>query len=209
LTIEDPLPIPGSPYGVNFAVQICALRVDFHPGSVFGLPPELHPPLGAQRLALQVKVCAGIGCPPRELVDRLIPPPSQREEREKKTSDQAPPIPLPTRGLNCFCLDAFALGGVRIRRYGGKPWLEPFLEGFEIVDIRPEGLENSLECYIELLLRLVVLPKMSFLLEAAPLEILKGLVSVALTPTPTSPTLPNNPAIEQDQLKAFINVEVI
>jgi hypothetical protein len=208
LTIEDPLPIPGSPYGVNFAAQICALQVDFHPGNVFGLPPELHPPLGDQRLALHVKVCAGIGCPPRELVDRLIPPPSQREHGSKETSATGPPIPLPTRGLDCFCLDAFAVGGVRIRHYDGKPWLEPFLDDLEIVDIQPAGLENSLECYIELLLRLVVLPKMRFLLEVAPLEILKDLVSAVVTPA-TSPALANNPAIEQDQLKAFIDVEVI
>jgi hypothetical protein len=97
---------------------------------------------------------------------------------------------------------------VRIRQYWGKPWLEPFLEGVEIVDIQPANLEDSLECYIKMLLKLVVLPKLRILLEHEAFDIMQ-LAEVTLTPTPTSASLPNNPAIEKDQLKAFINVEVI
>ncbi len=106
-------------------------------------------------------------------------------------------------------------GGVRIVSYGGKPYLEPFLDGFEIVDIKPVELEDSLECYLSLLLRLSVLPGLRFLLQHAPLNLTQGATdlfpkptNVVLSPMPVSAALPNSPAIEDDQLKAFIKAEV-
>ena len=112
-------------------------------------------------------------------------------------------------------MSAFVTGGVRIVEYGGRPYLEPFLDGFEIVDIKPEGLENSLECLLKLMMKLVVLPGLRILLERMPLNLTKGATDFFSSPTnvtisaqPTSPTLPNNPAIEDDQLKVFVKVEV-
>ena len=77
----------------------------------------------------------------------------------------------------------------------------------EIVDDSPQNLEQSLECYIKLLLKLVILPKLRILLEFLPFNILQ-LAAVTIKPTPESAQVPNNPAIEEDQLKAFINVEI-
>jgi hypothetical protein len=117
--------------------------------------------------------------------------------------------------LQCFCLSVFVTGGVRIATYDGKPFLEPFLDGLEIVDIKPEGLENSIECYLTMIMKLVVLPGLRILLQNAPLNLTQGATdffpqptNVTLSPAPTSAKLPNNPAIEDDQLKAFIRVEV-
>jgi len=223
VTIVDPLPIPGTQYGVNFAVQLTDLEIDFHPGDVFRLPPELDP-LAKQSLAIKLRVCGGIGCPPRELVDKLTPRPprpddkrndNQRDHGRVNEDDKRPLIPLPTDNLICFCVDAFATGGVRIATYHGKPYLEPFLDGFEIVDIRPRGLEDGMECYISLVLRLAVLPGLRILLAHAPLNLTQGVpdlfvaTNVVLTPTPLSAAVPNNPAIEDDLLKVFINAEVI
>jgi hypothetical protein len=216
VTVEDLLPIPGSNYGLEFAVQIRELVVDFHPGTEFALPPELSPPLGAQRLALKLRFCAGLGCPPDEIVDRLIPiPPNPNRGPNDPTgaggTAPRPPRqdiqPLPFRRLLCFCIEVYVTGGVTIKQYWGKPYLEPFLSGVEIVDLAPKGLEDSLECYIKLLLKLVVLPKLRILLERAPLDIMQ-LASVTISPTPAPAGVPNNPAIEADQLKAFIDVEV-
>ncbi|MCB9383778.1 MAG: hypothetical protein H6509_04120 [Bryobacterales bacterium] len=214
VTIVDPLPIPGTTFGVNFGVQLSRIEVDFHPGSRFTLPPELGPPLGAQRLAIRLQVCGGIGCPPRDLVDRYIPPPPPppKDRPAAGSPNDGVPVPpgivvIPTRSLQCFCLEAYAVGGVRIRSYNGRAWLEPFLDGVEIVDIRPEGLENSLECYLEMILKLSVLPKLRMLLDDVSFELMRN-VNVALKPMPTSGALPNNPAIEKDLLKAFIKVEV-
>ncbi len=100
--------------------------------------------------------------------------------------------------------------------YNGKPYLEPFLDGFEIVEINPTGLENGLECYIGLMLKLVVLPGLRVLLQHAPLNLTQGATdlfptptNVVLSPMPISSALPNNPAIEKDLLKVFIKTEVI
>ncbi|MEJ7604896.1 MAG: hypothetical protein WKF37_01170 [Bryobacteraceae bacterium] len=183
LTIVDPLPIPGTNFGLNFAVQLTDLQIDFHPGARFPLPPELKPPLLLQRLAIKLTVCGGIGCPPREVIDQFIPPPADSPQPTTGQSFPRDPngasprrevIVLPTRQLLCFCLDAFAVGGVRIATYNGKPYLEPFIDSIEIVDIKPEGLENSIECYITMLLKLVVLPGLRFLLQHAPLNLTQG-----------------------------------
>jgi len=210
VTIVDPLPIPGTPYGVNFAVQLTDLAIDFHRNDVFPLPRELDP-LATQHLAIKLRLCGGIGCPPRDLVDRLtLPPRDPASPREK-----GPLIPLPARSLTCFCLEAFVTGGIRIATYYGKPYLEPFLDGFEIVDITPKGLEDGMECYISLVLRLAVLPGLRILLSHTPLNLTQGVpdlfvpTKVVLTPAPVSAAVPNNPAIEDDLLKVFVRAEVI
>ena len=217
VTIADPLPIPGTNFGVNFAVQLVDLQIDFHPGKDIALPPELNPPLQAQRLAIKVGLCGGIGCPDKELLDRLVPPPKVpgRPTEGKDPPRDTPIVALPTRQLHCFCLEAYVHGGVRIATHHGKPYLEPFLDGFEIVDIEPKGLENSLECYLGLLMRLVVLPGLRILLEHAPLNLTQGATdlfpqptNVTLSAVPVSASVPNNPAIEDDQLKVFIHAEV-
>ncbi|HZU86317.1 MAG TPA: hypothetical protein VFF78_02465 [Anaerolineaceae bacterium] len=218
VTIVDPLPIPGTNYGVNFAAQLVDLQVDFHSGNKFSLPPELNPPLKAQRLAIKLTLCGGIACPPDDVIDRYIPPPKDPDKPNTKDTpkEDVPIIPLPIHQLNCFCLDAYAIGGVRITAYNGKPYLEPFIDGFEIVDIEPVGLENSLECYISLMLKLVILPGLRILLEHAPFNLTQGSTdlfpqptNVVISPMPVSAALPHNPAIEKDQLEVFIKAEVI
>jgi hypothetical protein len=215
ITLEQPLPIVGSNFAIEFAVQLREVQVDFHPEDEFQLPPELAP-LQPQQLAIKLRFCAGLGCPPDEIVDRYIPPPPDPNRGPNDLATSAgtvprpanePIQPLPFRRLLCFCLEVYVTGGVAIKSYWGKPWLEPFLTGIEIVDVTPEGLEQSLECYITLLLKLVILPKLRILLELLPLDILQ-LATVTITPTPAPAEVANNPAIEEDQLKAFINVEV-
>lgn len=224
VTIVDPLPIPGTPYGINFAVQVVDLRIDFHKGDEFALPPELGPPLKPQRLAIKLTVCGGLGCPPADIVNQFIPPPADSKPKgpkdERPNPDRPPPrpdlIPLPTRQLLCFCVEAFAVGGVRIATYNGRPYLEPFVDQIEIVDIKPTELENNLECYIGLVLKLSVLPGLRILLQHAPLNLTQGATdlfpqptNVVLSPVPASGVVPNNPAVEDDQLKVFIKAGVI
>ncbi|NTS33588.1 hypothetical protein HQ945_20220 [Phyllobacterium sp. BT25] len=208
MTRIDPLQIPGTNFAMELAVQVTEAKIDFHPGKGIALPPELGK-LAPQRFAMALGVCLGLGCPRDFPVDRLIDPPKDKPDRDDKGRDPVPPRPLPVRSLMCFCLEVFAVGGVRIRFYNGKPYLEPFLDRIEIVDIRPDELEAILECYLEMMLKLGLIPKLRILLERAPLEIIKNVVSVVVKPTPISAAVPNNPAIEDDQLKAFINLEVI
>lgn len=216
VTIMDPLPVPGTNYGVNFAVQIVEMKIDFHPGNQFNLPPELNPPLNVQRLGIKLRICGGIGCPGKDIIDQFIPLPEDPDKNPNRQQEKVPLILLPVRQLTCFCLDAYATGGIRIVNYHGRPYLEPFLDGFEIVDIEPTGLENSIECYVVLTLKLSVLPGLRILLKEMPLNLTQGApdlfpkpTNIVLSPTSVSPTLPNNPAIEEDLLKVFIKAEVI
>jgi hypothetical protein len=216
VTIMDPLQIPGTNYGINFAVQIVDMKIDFHPGNKFNLPPELNPPLNVQRLGIELKLCGGIGCPGKDIIDKLIPLPEDPDKNPDRQQENVPIIPLPVSQLNCFCLEAYATGGIRIVNYFGKPYLEPFLDGFEIVDIKPPGLEDSIECFVILTLKLAVLPGLRILLKEMPLNLTQGSpdlfpkpTNIILSPMPVSAALPNNPAIEEDQLKVFIKTEVI
>jgi hypothetical protein len=205
VTIVDLLPIPGTEFGVDFAAQVSEAKVDFHPGDEFTLPTELGQPLEGQRLALKIKVCGGIACPPDAVIDQFIPPPKTTADPPQ---DPPPPLkPLPLGEVQCFCLDAFATAGVRFKQYGGIFFLEPFLDGFEIVDIAPAGLESSLECFVQLVLRLSVLPGLRIALETMSFDILQTVINIKLIPVLGDPAVPNNPAIEEDQLKAFIQLE--
>lgn len=202
ITLEDPLPVVGTNgrYGLDFCVQFTRMELDFYPGNVITLPPELRPPLAEQRFALRGTACAGIACPANETIQRLVQQ-NQDPRRDERT------IVIPAERLLCFCLDLTAVGSVQVVGPRGAQRLQAGLDGIEIVDIQPAGLENSIECYISLLIQLVILPRINVALPKLVFDLL-NLGKIVLFATPTSPALPNNPAIEADQLKVFINVEV-
>ena len=64
ISVQNALPIFGTDplLGMNFVLQITKMEIDFAPGNVFALPPELNP-LAKQRFALHGQVCGGLGCP--------------------------------------------------------------------------------------------------------------------------------------------------
>ncbi len=213
ITIVDPLPVLGTDnpvIGLNFCAQLTKAEIDFYPGNVITLPPEASPPLAAQRFAFHIQACGGIGCPPKGFFDEFQLP--TRQDTDKPVfgtvalpeRPKLPPIVLPTRELACFCIDLFAVGHVEVTGPVGNQKLQGKLDALEIVDIRPEGLENSMECYLKLLIQLVILPKTAIALEKVVFEVL-DLGAITLSP---ATTVPNNPAIEEDQLKVFIDVGV-
>ena len=210
ITVEDPLPVVGTNGAVAlaFCFQLTRMEIDFHPGNVFTLPPELSPPLDPQHFAIHVRVCGGLGCPSKDVVD-TIPPPPPPPPPEKKEEMPPPPPPIvpPTRKLECFCLDLFVVGHVEVTGPIGNQKLLGKVDGIEIVDIKPEGLENSLECYLDLLVRLVILPRTSIALEKLVFDML-NLATITLSPSPVSPAIPHNPAIEDNQLKVFLDFGV-
>lgn len=269
VTVEDPLPIIGTDgsLGLNFCFQLTKAEIDFHPGNVFTLPPQLGPPLKPQRFAFHVRVCGGLACASRDFLDKyrtpaLIPERevrklevrslqpaktisvspvrttnfqsvdcnssqqvgyspqaaaypqstgySVREAREVKDKEPVlapPPTAIPFDKLDCFCLDLYAVCHFEITGSVGNQRLVGKLDGLEIVDIQPEGLENSIECYMKLLIQMVILPKVSVALDKIVFEILDGAASITILPTPISPAVPFNPAVEDNKLKVFINVE--
>jgi len=215
MAVEDPLQLPllgtNAVVALDFCVQIEKLEIDFHPGNVIALPPELAPPLAAQRFALHGRVCASIGCPSDRLVEMVEPPPPlpppKRGDQDQGHREPPNVIMLPGDDFDCFCLDLFVVGHFEITGSPGAQRLEGKLDGLEIVDIEQGGLESTIECYLEIVTRLVFLPHLRVPLTKLVFDLL-DLVTITLTPTPTSPALPNNPAVEDDQVKVFIDFGV-
>src|SRR5665647_3267360 len=142
ITVLNPLPVLMTSYYLNYCAQFVKGEIDFHPGNIT-LPQELSPPLGNQRLALYFKVCAGLGCPGAVF-----------KEPTKKDGTVA----LPIVALQCFGFELFATGGCRITGPIGEQKVLPQVDGVEIVDLIPEGLENSIECYSLVALNKGILP---------------------------------------------------
>ena len=207
-TILPPLPVIGvdsPPVGLSYVVQLTKFEIDFHKGNVISLPPELNPPLKEQSFALHFSVCGGLGCPDdRELEKIPVVPPSTRKENVEKV----PPVFISGKP-QCFCLDVYVVGHFERAFILGKESLLGKVDGVEIVDIKPEGLENSIECYIKTAVTLSLRQKLAIPLSTFFVSFpLFGMGTVTLAPTP-NPPVPNNPAIEDDQLKAFITMTVI
>jgi hypothetical protein len=203
----------GGLYSLNWAAQVAELSIDFHPTDR-RLPEELGGELKEQQLSVYAKLCAGIGCPPRWVFDEFPPPdqppiklPGDDRERGKQPDDRPrrDPITLPTEQLACFEVDLWATAHAQLDGSGENRVVELVVDGIEIVDIEPDGLEHSLECYLFTILRWVVMPRMRMLLPAFVFDLPLGLGAVTVT---AATAVPNNPAVEDDQLKVFVDMEV-
>lgn len=193
------IPVAGTPFLLEYAAQLAAAEVDVSKNDIVSLPPELSP-LPDQSLAFHLRVCAGLGCPPDKLgvVDHL-PAGSLTHIDNRK-------IYLPFRELECFCLDLFATLGADFAGPSGDEHLVGRLDGLEIVDLTPTGLEDAIECYAKLAIRFGVLPRL-----AVPvIRFVQGVPGIAtLTVEPTiPPAVAHNPALEDDQLKLFLDIGV-
>jgi hypothetical protein len=111
--------------------------------------------------------------------------------------------------LECFCLVVFVVGHFERQFINGKESIVGKVDGIEIVDIKPDGLENSLECYMKTMINVLLREKLTIAVETLTMDFpLFGLATVTLFPTP-NPPVAHNPAIEDDQLKVFISMNVI
>jgi len=212
--IEDPIPILGAdapPVALNFCAQLVAAKIDFHPGNVIALPAEMNPPLQPQHLAFAVRLCGALDCPAPDLLGKI--PPGQGEtgflgSAEGHQRPKLPPEVPPTRHLNCFCLDAFLTGHVERQTAFGETWLVGVVDDVDIVDIKPDQLEDAVNCYLKTLANVLLKEKLAIRMKLLLLNVpLLKLAKITVKPSP-NPPIPNNPAIEQDQLKAFFDVEV-
>ena len=207
-TVMDPLPLFGAdspPVGLGFVAQLVKAEIDLHKGNTIQLPAELSPPLAAQHFALHFRVCASIECPSPKLVDRI--PVGDGRQPGKGDQGSKPPIVLPG-DTHCFCLDVYAIGEIRHEVVAGRDSLVARVDDMDIVDIKPEALEDNLICYLKTTVNVVLREKLTVALETLMVSFpLFGLGTVTLSPTP-DPPIPNNPAIEDDELKVFITMTV-
>jgi hypothetical protein len=203
-TVLPPLPVLGvdsPPVGLSFCVQLLKFELDVHKGTVFGLPPDLAP-LQEQHFAFHFRVCGGLGCPDNKVLEQVpVLPPGRNQEGR----DPLPPVHVRGR-VECFCLEVYVVGHVEHAFILGQETLLGKVDGVEIVDIKPEELENSIECYIRTAITLTLRQKLAIPLATFLFSFpLFGMGTVTLSPTP-NPPVPNNPAIEEDQLKVFITM---
>jgi hypothetical protein len=208
-TILPYLPVIGAdspPVGLGLCVQVVRAQVDFHPSNVIGLPQELGSKLNEQQLALELRICGGIGCPDRKVLDAIPVTTSDSAGRDKQ-HETPPLVPVPGK-LLCFCLDVFATAHAARTFINGEERLVGEVDGVEIVDVKPDGLEANMECYIRTAVILFLRQKLAIPLQTFFIDFpLFDLGTVSLSPTP-NPPVPHNPAIEEDQLKAFITMTV-
>lgn len=112
---------------------------------------------------------------------------------------------LPADKLECFCLSVFVTGTAAITGTPPHQSLTLNVNKVEIVDMTPTGLENSLECYMALVLDRGVIP-----------QFMPGISQLLFSPLSLGPmgdlvfsgstTAPHNPAIEESQLKVYVNL---
>jgi hypothetical protein len=202
--VVDAIPILGAdspPVGLNFCAQLTEAKIDLHPGNTISLPSELNPPIEKQHFSLKFKVCVTINCPYDDIIRRIQP--KVREEHKPE-----PPIILPGKP-NCFCLDVFVIGHFELVDMSGREVISGWVDEMDIVDIKPEELEENVICYLRTTLNVLFRERLFIPIEKLSLSFpLFNVATVTLFPTP-NPPIPNNPAIGDDQLKAFINMTVI
>jgi hypothetical protein len=205
-----PLPVIGAdspPVTLDFCAQVVDASIDFHPGKGIALPPQLNPPLQEQRFALRFKLCGGVACPTeRDLLSiPVFDPKVSHAAGIADIREKIPPVHIRGRP-QCFCLEVFVVGRFVREFILGQQRVLAKVEGIEIVDVEPNGLEQNLECYLRTAVTLVLRQKLAIPLATFFVELpLFGLGTVSLSPTP-NPPIPNNPAVEEDQLKAFITM---
>lgn len=209
VTIVDPLPILGAdapPVAVGFIAQLTRAEIDFFPGNTIALPAGLNPPLLDQRFSLLLRFCGAIECPSEDSIGR-VPVGGPGED---PSSVFVPDKQIVLQGkLNCFCLDVVAVGHISEVTAAGVPSLLTQVDDLEVVGVAPEGLEANIVCYLKTTVNVVLREKLTIAIKTLMLSFsLFGLGTVVLSPTP-NPPIANNPAIEDDQLKAFMTMTIV
>jgi hypothetical protein len=204
--IDQYIPVIGAdspPVGLGFCAQVTRAEIDFYPGNAIALPPPLA--LEEQQLAAHLTLCGGVVCADTKILDQI----STTKSGTQKGDSREPPAEVHVRGqMDCFCLDAFVTAHVAIEEINGARRLIGKIDGVEIVDVQPKGLEAILECYIRTALVLFLRQKLTFPIAELFLKIpLLDLGTVTIAPTP-NPRVAHNPAVEDDQLKVFVDVTV-
>jgi hypothetical protein len=188
------LSLPGVSIKLPCSIQVIDLNFDFHPSNTVTLPPELGASLSPQRFAIEAIVQFGLAC---------IPPAAVAQSTIPNTVSDIPGLQLPVlpvKGLLCSLLKIYAIGHFKVDVPTQKIGLE--VDGLEIVDIKPEGLENVVECYLKAMLSAAILPDLTLALQ----KILVNAIGItSITPKLTA-GLPFNPAIEQNEARVWLDL---
>ena len=138
-----PFSLPGVAVKLPLSIQLIDVNIDFHPGDILTLPNELNPPLQEQRFAVQAIVQVGVACIP----EAAVKPPIQQYYTHDVPTSQLPVLPV--ESLVCFLVQIFATGHLYMVPQPGPPPKQDIklaVDGLEIADIAPGGLEQAVEC---------------------------------------------------------------
>lgn len=194
-----PLQLPGVAIKLPCSIQVIDLNLDFHPSDAVALPAELSPPLADQRFAIQAIVQFGLACIPESAVKT-----SSLYFYGRDIPVLRLPV-LPVESLDCFLIQIFAVGHLNTTGLAPAQQIKLEVDGLEIVDIKPVGLEQAIECYLISILKGAILPQLVLALQTIPVNTL-GLKSVSPT---LAGGLPNNPAIEENELRVWLDLAFI
>ncbi len=212
VSIQDPLPIlgTGGVYRLDWAAQIAELSLDFH-DSDRPLPAQLGSQLQPQQVGVFVRMCAGIGCPSDEMLQEFPPPDHppitwpNDDDPDPSDEPQPDPVTIPVDHLTCFELELVATAHASLDGPSTARRVELILDGIEIVDVEPDSLEDAMECYLRTVIRWAVLPRLRLLVTAVVLDLPMSLGTVTIKP---ATAVAHNPAVEDDQLKVYLDLEV-
>lgn len=203
-TVMSPLPLLGSDaplLGIGFVAQLTKALIDFHPGNTIALPAELHPPLQPQHFSLNFRVCGGLGCALEQEIEDIPIGGSSVFASDRPVPRK--PIQLRTRPM-CFCLEIFVTGHFTLQ----NGFLVGHVDEIDIVDITPEPLEDNINCYVKMCVNVILREKLAIEMKKLTLSHpLFDIATITLSPSP-NPPIPNNPAVEDDQIKIFIKMTV-
>jgi hypothetical protein len=196
-------------YSLNYFAQVTSVQVDFSPGNVIAMPPEL-PALPDQHFAFRLAVAAGVGFPSAEM------------DLSRRPSTEILPALAPIQSVCKFPMEVVLTGYVS-RSADVEKLLDIGVDGFEIVDLQPSGLECIIESYVKMEAQQVIIPQLLTYLRAE----LPGLIlpivmqqkpgspvtlphAVKVTLTPVSQVIPRNPAFQSDAVQTYAHlVEIV
>jgi hypothetical protein len=113
-------------------------------------------------------------------------------------------------GFICFCIELYGIATASFEGPIGYQEIKLKVRKLEIKDLEPVGLENMIECYLELVMNLAVFPyvnqtvsELAFKLHELPPLPEDPLLAIQFA---ASTNVPANPALEEHQLKLFTDL---
>jgi hypothetical protein len=224
ITRMNPLPVIQIPIALDYIIQLTKGTIDFFPGSTLSLPAELNPPLRNQQFAVNFEVCAGLICQSKKSILPLTSSINkedtsyinkedinsiQKEDTSNIKREDTSNIKKEEESIECFCLSLFATGGCGIVGAPGKQNLSMKISGIEIPELKPDSLEKIIECYSLFTLNQGILPKITDAISALVFNAISLPKSLGSLTFSASTAAPYNPAVEDNQLKIFVDLEKI
>ncbi len=190
IAVIDPLPVFYTNFKLDFGLQLTGFDIDFYPGNVISLPPALNPPLPLQQLVCHVIINAGLSSP-------------------SSTTPSPGTFVLPTSSLRCFTIDIFTTCGCEIDGVVGNQKILPKVDGIDIAELQPVNMEKSIETYALLALNEGLLPAKGEAISNIAFNTISIPHDWGTLKLSASTSVVHNPAIEDDQLKIFIDLDDI